>query len=460
MKPAKSVADRRPAVEQSKQKGERLYEKTWNGRRAEKAMKTISAITLGCKVNQYDTNAMLGLFRAGGYEVLPWGTPTDIALVNTCTVTHIADRKSRAAVRQAARRGSAVCVCGCLAQKQKDALLAMEGVCWVVGTADRGGIVALVEAGTGRVMAGERPDYEELRLESPVERIRAFVKVQEGCDHFCSYCIIPYVRGRAQSRTRADVVAEVQRLCAAGVPEIVLTGIDLASYSSGGDLADLVLALEEYTPLGRLRLGSLEPGFLRYDVARRLARSQILCPHFHLSLQSGSDRVLRAMNRHYTAADYLQELDVLRTCFDHPAVSTDIMTGFPGEDDADFEQTEDLARRAAFSRLHVFPFSERDRTRAAGLPGTVPMHLRRERALRLIALGEQLEQAYARSLLTRQQAVLFEEEEDGLSAGYCERYVRVLAPGGRIGEVQTVRAETMAGASLRGAVETPGPQPC
>lgn len=423
-------------------------------------MKTVSALTLGCKVNQYDTSAMLGLLRAAGYETVPWGAASDVALVNTCTVTQTADRKSRSAIRQAARRGSSVCVCGCLAQKQKDELLKIEGVRWVVGTAERGRIAEIIASGSPAVLAGARNEFEELHIGTSGSRTRAFVKVQEGCANFCSYCIIPFVRGRPQSRSRASVVEEISRLCEAGVPEVVLTGIDLASYRNGGDLADLVGAIGELTPLRRLRLGSLEPGLFTDDFTRRLAKSDILCPHFHLSLQSGSEAVLQAMNRRYTPDDFLREVDRLRSCFELPAISTDVMTGFPGESPEDFGQTLRLVRRAAFARLHVFPYSQREGTAAASMPGQIPGAERKHRALELIAAGEELEEAYAQAVLPLIHSVLFEDAEGEEAAGYSERYVRVQAPGGEPGKVVSVRTETAQGATLFGQIATEGPSPC
>lgn len=417
-------------------------------------MKTVSALTLGCKVNQYDTAAMLSLLREAGYETVPWGQPSDIALVNTCTVTKTADRKSRAAIRQAAGRGSAVCVCGCMAQSQKEQLLGLDGVCWVIGTADRSSVVAVIESGAGRVAAGSRETFEDLHIPDSGQKTRAFVKVQEGCANYCSYCIIPFVRGRPQSRRRGDVLAEIGALAAAGVREVVLTGTDLASYRNGGDLADLVLAIGEHTDLGRLRLGSLEPGLLTGNFVRRLARSAILCPHFHLSLQSGSAAVLAAMNRHYTPDLYRREVEELRAHFELPAISTDVMTGFPGETRHDFEKTLRFVHEIGFARLHVFPYSRRQGTRAAARPDQVPGAERRSRALALIAAGSELEAAYAALVQPRLHAVLFEEEDSDGATGYSERYVRVQAPGGRPGTVGWVGDARLHGAELRGRLET------
>lgn len=422
-------------------------------------MKTVSAITLGCKVNQYDTGAMLRLFEEAGYAIVPWGAASDIAVVNTCTVTQTADKKSRAAIRQASRRGSAVCVCGCLAQKQQDALLKMDGVQWVVGTAERANVVRMVESGTGLISAGERTAFENLSCGSRSGKTRAFLKVQEGCANYCAYCIIPYVRGRPHSRPRQAVVAEAGQLAEAGVQEVVLTGIDLASYRDGGDLADLVLSIEEQTSLGRLRLGSLEPGLLTDDVIRRLSHSRILCPHFHLSLQSGSERVLAGMNRRYSPDFFRREVERLRSAFVLPAVSTDVMTGFPGEGPAEFAQTLDFVRETGFARLHVFPYSRRQGTPAADRTDQVPGRERRRRALELIALGEELERAYVDSVLPLIHTVLFEEETDKGAAGYSERYVRIRAAAPP-GSLARVRADRRDGTELIGHLETDPSAPC
>lgn len=415
-------------------------------------MKTISALTLGCKVNQYDTDAMLTLFREAGYETVPWGEKSDIALINTCTVTAVADKKSRSAIRQAARRGSRILVCGCLAQKSGDKLREVEGVAWIIGTADRAKAVEIVE-GRSEQPCGTRPFFEEMRIEAPGEKTRAFIKIQEGCRNFCSYCIIPYVRGAPQSRPLPAVLAEVQRLTESGVPEIVLTGIDLSSYyDSGSDLADLIGEIEKSTDAERVRLGSLEPGVFSAEFTEKIARSGILCPHFHLSLQSGSERILQKMNRHYTPGEYLEELLRLRQAFVKPAISTDLMTGFPGEDEEDHASSMKLVEKAAFSRVHVFPYSERPGTAAVRLQKRVPKAVRKKRALELIALGERLEDAYARTLIGSPQEVLFEEEEDGFMAGYCGRYVRIRAKNGTPGKICRVVPTEMKNGCLIGTV--------
>ncbi len=407
-------------------------------------MKKFSVCTLGCKVNAYDSEAMRTLFLNSGYEEADFEQPADIAVVNTCTVTAVADKKSRAMIRRAARTAKVI-VAGCLAQNGAAELLAMEGVDAVVGTEDRSRIVAVAE----RLLAGETKidatksltgcGYEPLRTDSAGARTRGVIKIQEGCDNFCSYCIIPYVRGRSRSRTLSEVVREAEAMAAGGVKEIVLAGIHIASYEyEGYDLADVILALDK---LGaRVRLGSLEPGRFADDFLDRIASAKHLCPHFHISLQSGSDAVLRRMNRHYTAAEYLDFLRRLRCHFDQPGITTDIIAGFPGETEYEHGETMNFVRACGFSRLHVFPFSARKGTKAYDMSPKVDKATARRRAAELISLGEELEGAYISGLLGRSDEVLFEEESKaypGCMEGYSTRYVRVAAKAAH-NEVKTV----------------------
>ena len=323
-------------------------------------MKKFSVCTLGCKVNAYDSEAMRTLFLNNGYAEVNFEQPADIALINTCTVTAVADKKSRAMIRRAARTAKVI-VAGCLAQKSAAELLAMEGVDAVVGTDERSQIVEVAE----RLLAGETKidatndlkgcGFEPLRIGGAGARTRGVIKIQEGCDNFCSYCIIPYVRGRSRSRALADVVAEAEALAAAGVKELVLTGIHLAAYDDAGkNLADVILALDK--PGVRIRLGSLEPGKFAEDFIPRTASAKNLCPHFHISLQSGSDAVLKRMNRHYTTKEYLGFLHLLRSHFDLPGITTDIITGFPGETEKEHIETMEFGthmRLLAAARVSV-----------------------------------------------------------------------------------------------------------
>ncbi len=397
-------------------------------------MKKFSVCTLGCKVNTYDTEAMRTLLLKSGYEEVPFEESADIALINTCTVTAMADKKSRAMIRRAARTAKVI-VAGCLAQKNAGELLAMDGVDAVLGTAERGSIAAVAE----RLLSGEEKidatrdlagcEFESLHVRTAGVRTRGVIKIQEGCNNFCSYCIIPYVRGRSRSRRLADILAEAETLAADGVKELVLTGIHIASYDDEGQsLEDVILALDALNV--RIRLGSLEPGKFGPNFVQRIAAARNLCPHFHISLQSGSDAVLKRMNRHYTTAEYLDFLQLLRAYFDRPGITTDVIAGFPGETEEEHHETLEFVQTCGFSRLHVFPFSAREGTKAYDMNPKVDKTIARRRASELIALGEKLEDTYITSLIGREDNVLFEEASTaypGCIEGYSSRYVRVAA---------------------------------
>jgi threonylcarbamoyladenosine tRNA methylthiotransferase MtaB len=413
-------------------------------------LKKFSVCTLGCKVNAYDSEAMRTLFLNSGYEEVDFEQPADIAVINTCTVTAVADKKSRAMIRRAARTAKVI-VAGCLAQKSAAELLAMEGVDAVVGTDGRVRIVEIAQM----LLSDEKKidatkdlkgcGYEALHIGGAGARTRGVIKIQEGCDNFCSYCIIPYVRGRSRSRALADIIAEAETMARGGVKELVLTGIHIASYEDGGrDLADVVLALDK---LGiRIRLGSLEPGKFSKDFIKRIASANNLCPHFHISLQSGSNSVLKRMNRHYTAKEYLEFLRMLRSYFELPGITTDVIAGFPGETEDEHRETIEFVRACGFSRLHVFPFSARKGTKAYDMTPKVDKATARRRAAELISLGDELEAAYIGSLLGCSEEVLFEEASvayPGCMEGYSSRYVRVaaIAAHNEVKKVALVRAK-------------------
>lgn len=397
-------------------------------------MKKVAFHTLGCKVNAYDSAAMLALFLQNGYEEVPFEQPADIAVINTCTVTAVADKKSRAMIRRAARTAKVI-VAGCLAQKSAAELLAMDGVDAVLGTDERSCIVDVAE----RLLQGEKKidatrdlkgcGFETMHIGGAGPRTRGVIKIQEGCDNFCSYCIIPYVRGRSRSRTLSDVYSEAEALTKDGVKELVLTGIHIASYDDEGkDLADVILVLDKLDV--RIRLGSLEPGKFAKDFIERIASAKNLCPHFHISLQSGSDAVLRRMNRHYSAGEYLDFLRLLRAHFDMPGITTDVIAGFPGETEDEHRETMDFVRECGFSRLHVFPFSARKGTKAYDMTPKVDKATARLRASELITLGEELEDVYIDALIGREDEVLFEEASGVFPScleGYSRRYVHVAA---------------------------------
>lgn len=401
-------------------------------------MNRVAFFTLGCKVNQYDTAAMARLFRRQGWQVVDFGEEADAYVVNTCAVTRRSEAKSRQAVRQARRRhpGAVVAVCGCYPQGRAEEVLLATGADVVLGTRGRARIVSLVE----RALAGKKPlvaaedfttGYEELPAEGG-ERTRAFLKVQEGCDMRCSYCLVPLVRGPARSRDPEAALAEARRLLEAGYREIVLTGIQLGAY--GRDLGEeeglarLVERVASLEGLWRLRLSSVEPTDLSSGLLRVMRERSTVCPHLHLPLQSGSDRILQAMGRPYTTAGYLEVVERARETIPDLALSTDLLVGFPGEEEEDFRCTLQAVREAGFMRLHVFPFSPRPGTPAATWPQQVPEEVKEERARHLRELGADLAAAFARRFWGETVEVLVEEARECL-AGFTPHYLRVRFPG-------------------------------
>lgn len=426
-------------------------------------MKKAAAYTLGCKVNQYDTKAMLELLQKEGYEIVPFHTKADVYIINTCTVTNIADRKSRQAIARAAdlNPGAVVVVAGCLSQRSAEELLQMRGVSAVLGTADRSDIVRIVEkAKNEKVNAVGRKNrsFETLSVKTSGEKTRGYIKIQEGCNNYCAYCIIPYVRGPARSRPLQDILVEAGSLAESGVREVVLTGINISSYKTenGGSLEDVLSGLDTVEGLLRIRLGSLEPGLLTPEFLKKLAGIRKLCPHFHVSLQSGSDGVLARMNRKYTSREYAQIIENIRRVFDNPAITTDVITGFPGETEEEFNETLAFVREIRFSKLHVFPYSERTGTKAAGMEGKVPVEIRKKRANILIAIGSEEEYAYIRSFLNREEPVLFERMvEGGLAEGHTGHYVKVRAEA-RPNDYHIVLMQTQKNDILLGEVKKGG----
>lgn len=398
-------------------------------------LKKAAFFTLGCKVNSYDTAFMQELFLNNGYTLVNFGEKADIVVVNTCTVTSVADKKSRASIRKAAKTGSVI-VAGCMAQKNAKKLLEMDGVDAVVGTDERANIVTVAN----KILDGQKKvdtthdithcGYEKMNIRTTGNKTRAIIKIQEGCNNFCSYCIIPYVRGRSRSRSLNDIISEANTLAKSGAKEIVLTGIHIASYDDNGhDLADVICGLDKIRGV-RIRLGSIEPGFLDEAFIKKISSAKKLCPHFHLSLQSGSETVLSRMNRKYTPNEYYDFTALLRKYFENPAITTDIITGFPAETQHEHEQTLSFVKRVGFSRIHVFPFSAREGTKAYDMSPKVPKNVAKMRAKELIQLGEVCEQKYLQGLLGMQEEILFEEESsvfDGCAQGYARRYIRVAA---------------------------------
>jgi len=398
-------------------------------------MRTIAFHTLGCKVNQYDTQAMQELLEQAGYLTVPFTDPADIYLVNTCTVTGTGDRKSLQLARKLKREHpeSRLILCGCMAQQQPETLL-RAGADLVLGTQRRGEIVPLLEQvlREGKPLCAVEPlgadvPFEPLSISAQSGHTRATLKIQEGCDNRCSYCIIPQVRGPVRSRPAEDIRAEAARLCRAGYREIVLTGIHLTSYGrdTGGSLLDAIRAVHEVPGLLRIRLGSLEPSVATRDFIRELKGMERICPQFHLALQSGSDSVLRRMRRRYNTAQYLRGVENIRELYPDAALTTDVLTGFPGETEAEFQETEAFLRKVGYARIHVFPYSARPGTKAALLPGALSRQEKERRARRLIAVGAEMARDYMVPWVGKAAILLPEEKADGAWEGYTPEYIRV-----------------------------------
>lgn len=422
-------------------------------------MKTIGVHTLGCKVNQYDTEAMLELFEAAGYAHVPFEGEADVYLVNTCTVTGTGDQKSLKLIRRLHREHpeSDVIVCGCLAQRDAEKVL-LPGVRLVIGTRQRGQVVSLYEQAVleDRVICAvgglKDAPFEHLCVNRHEGKTRAVMKIQEGCDRWCAYCVIPAVRGPVRSMPLAQVREEAERLAKAGYRELIVTGIHLASYGRerGERLIDAIRAVHDVPGVDRVRLGSLEPVVVTEDFCRALAAMSRLCPQFHLSLQSGSDTVLARMKRRYTAEEYLRAVELLREYLPGCALTTDVLCGFPGETDEEAAETLRFVEKAAFARIHVFPYSRRSGTLADRMPNQVPQAVKNRRAQELIALGNKLEASYAKELIGQDAEVLFEQPAgDGLCEGYTKTYVRVRAQA-QPGELKTVHIVRADGALLFG----------
>lgn len=429
-------------------------------------MKTVAFHTLGCKVNQYDSQAMLELFEQAGYQPGDFDQPCDVYVVNTCTVTGTGDKKSMQAVRRARRLNPAadIIVCGCMAQRDGEKLLADTDARLILGTARRAEIVTLLEQAQREhtrlcaVTDVRRAAFEPLLITHQEGRTRATLKIQEGCDRFCTYCIIPYVRGGIRSRSVQDVRDEAARLAQAGYREIVLTGIHLTSYGrdlkNGDTLLSVIRAVHDIAGVERIRLGSLEPVIATADFARALGEMPKFCPQFHLALQSGCDSVLRRMRRRYDTAAFRESAQALRAVFPDCALTTDVMSGFPGETDAEHRQSLDFCREMRFARMHVFPYSEREGTAAATMPNPVPRHIREERARELIALGAGMAEDYRRAQLGTVRRVLFEQCAEGVSVGYTPEYMRCEAPGAVCGQTLPVRMTGLLPEGFSGEIVT------
>ena len=397
--------------------------------------------TLGCKVNQYETQAMEELLLAKGHTLVPFEEKADVYIINSCTVTAVSDKKSRQAVRQARRRApeAVVALCGCYPQVSPEEAAKLDADL-IGGSGDRQGFLELLESMASRKEktvtvdnALHRRAFEALPAGGLEGRTRAMLKAEDGCTNFCAYCIIPYARGPVRSLPLDQAVAQTRQLQAEGYRELVFTGIEISSWGqdlhNGSGLIDLVEAVAAAAPQLRLRLGSLEPRTITEDFCRRAAALPNLCPHFHLSLQSGCDATLHRMNRRYDTARFRQSVDLLRRYFDHPAITTDVICGFPQETEEEFSATLAFLEECRFAAMHVFPYSIRPGTKAADMP-QVPGPVKEERAARAGALAARLHRAYLEECVDRTYPVLFEQPVAGRYGGHAPNYMEVAVSGG------------------------------
>ena len=405
-------------------------------------MKKAALHNLGCKVNAYETEAMQHLLEEAGYEIVPFTQKADVYVINTCSVTNMADRKSRQMLHKAKKNNpdSIVVAAGCYVQTSEKEVLNDLSVDIVIGNDRKHDLVRLLEEysldsvnDTVDDINDGKHDFEELFIDQTKEHTRAFIKVQDGCNQFCSYCIIPYARGRVRSRRFENVIAEVERLAANGFKEVVLTGIHLSSYGvdfeEATGLLELIQAVNAVKGIERIRLGSLEPKIVTEHFASELSKLDKICPHFHLSLQSGCDATLKRMNRKYTTKEYERGCELLRKYFVHPAITTDVIVGFPGETEEEFEQTKAYLEHIHFYEMHIFKYSKRKDTRAAVMPDQIDEQVKAARSEKLIALGHDMSKEFRKFYIGKNEEVLFEEKavisDKEYFVGYTKEYVKV-----------------------------------
>lgn len=405
-------------------------------------MKKAALHNLGCKVNAYETEAMQHLLEEAGYEIVPFTQKADVYVINTCSVTNMADRKSRQMLHKAKKNNpdSIVVATGCYVQTSEKEVLNDLSVDIVIGNDRKHDLVRLLDEysldsvnDTVDDINDGKHDFEELFIDQTKEHTRAFIKVQDGCNQFCSYCIIPYARGRVRSRRFENVIAEVERLAANGFKEVVLTGIHLSSYGvdfeEATGLLELIQAVNAVKGIERIRLGSLEPKIVTEHFASELSKLDKICPHFHLSLQSGCDATLKRMNRKYTTKEYERGCELLRKYFVHPAITTDVIVGFPGETEEEFEQTKAYLEHIHFYEMHIFMYSKRKGTRAAVMPDQIDEQIKAARSEKLIALGHDMSKEFRKFYIGKNEEVLFEEKavigDKEYFVGYTKEYVKV-----------------------------------
>ena len=402
--------------------------------------KTVAPLTLGCKVNQYETDGMIELLKEAGMTAVSFEEKADVYLINTCSVTNMADKKSRQMIHRAKKLNpdAVVIAAGCYVQAAKDKLMEDDRISIIIGNNKKKDIVQILEdyleigvTDEGMLDIAAEKEYEPLTINSTLEHTRAYVKIQDGCNQFCSYCIIPYARGRVRSRKVEDILEEIVNLTKHGCQEFVITGIHVTSY--GKDLGDITLIdlLEEIAQIDgvkRIRLGSLEPGFITKDTLDRLSKIESFCPHFHLSLQSGCDSVLKRMNRKYTTQDIREKCKAIREHFEYPALTTDIIVGFPGETDEEFEQTREFLEEINLYEMHIFKYSIRKGTRAADMKPQIDDQIKAKRSNILLEMSKQHQKAFETKQLGMVKEVLIEEKmhgKDHYYTGHTKEYMKV-----------------------------------
>ena len=423
----------------------------------------IAIYTLGCKVNQYETQAMEQELTRRGHEIVPFDGAADAYIVNTCSVTAVSDKKSRQMIRRCRKLNehAVVAACGCYVQTHSDEAAGL-GLDLIAGTGDRMAFLDLLEQAAREKEpltllddALHRRAFEVLPAGGMAERTRAMLKVEDGCVNFCTYCIIPYARGPVRSLPKAEAVAQTRRLREEGYRELVITGIEISGWGhdlkNGETLIDLLEAVSEAAGDMRLRLGSLEPRTITKDFCRRAARLPNLCPHFHLSMQSGCDGTLRRMNRKYDTARFYESVSLLRQYFDRPAITTDLITGFPGETEEEFAQTLAFIEKCGFAAMHIFPYSVRPGTKAAAMPDQCTAAVKERRAAQAAETAERMKQAYLHGCVGQTYPVLFEQEKGGLYVGHAPNYCQVGVRGEDLhNAVRNVKIEAVDGDMLIG----------
>ena len=410
-------------------------------------MRKAALHNLGCKVNSYETEAMTQLLKKAGYEIVSFQDQADVYIINTCSVTNMADRKSRQMLHKAKKQNpnAVVVATGCYVQTATEKVAQDLSIDLVVGNNRKKDIVEILNEYYAEKEAGEQvkeeyvidinhtDEYEDLEISTVTEHTRAHLKIQDGCNNFCSYCIIPYARGRIRSRTMESIKAELERLSSSGFKEIVLTGINLSCYDDNGKkLIDVIEMADNVNGIERIRLGSLDPEVVTEDFVERLGKVKKICPHFHFSLQSGCDKTLKAMNRHYTSDEYYEKCQLIRKYIDNPAFTTDVIVGFPGETEEDYISSREFVKKVKFAELHVFKYSKRDGTVAAKMPNQIDEKIKTLRSEDLIKTGEELTKEFRQAKIGQDTTVLFEEkillDNKEYWVGHTVDYIKIAVP--------------------------------